>query len=699
MAQRPNGQRGQSRQVQAALAYAARGWRVFPLHNLTRGGRCSCGKASCTNNAAKHPRTAQGFKDASDREAVIQTWWQQWPIANIGIPTGGRNGLIVLDVDPRHNGLASLDTLQQRYGALPTTLSASTGGGGKHYFFAHPGGDVLLRSLNDLDGLSGIDIKADGGYIVAAPSLHASGAYYAWDTTDGTASPLSDATGELPIVPAPEWLLALLSRPRGNAGTFASQTAHDRRPNDGSAASADQDGRYWLSRALERAHEGTRNETGFWLACQLRDAGLAELDAEGVMAEYAASVPGPDYSDHEALSSLRQAYRMTPREAATSATARSERSETRDTYSDAAYAYTIGATAYADHAHQERQQHQDTSGNASGSTNGSTNSDTKPPRFRFMTDAEVENLPPPKWLIRDYLPEGQLSVVFGAYASFKSFLVLDWALSIATGQAWLGKHNVEQGSVVYIAGEGIGGMGRRIRAWKQFHGWEGAANIYLLGGAPQLLQAGDVRELVDAIRTLPEVPRLIIIDTLARSLVGGDENSAKDMGLAVAGAELIRMTFDCNVLLVHHSATGAKKPRGSNSLPGALTTLVMVERDERERERVLVKVDKQKEAAELPEMYLRTHLVRLSDDPDDASLVLTTTTGRRLDDGLPTSALTLLTMIRNPDGLSMRTADVCERFTTATGLSERSFYAQINTLLAAKLIHKTGEFWMANRTP
>lgn len=697
MAQRPNGQRGQSRQLTAALAYAARGWRVFPLHNLTRGGRCSCGKADCTNNTAKHPRTGQGFKDASDRAAVIQTWWQQWPIANIGIPTGGRNGLIVLDVDPRHDGLASLDTLQQRYGALPDTLSASTGGGGKHYFFAHPGGDVLLRSLNELDGLPGIDIKADGGYIVAAPSLHASGAYYAWDV-DGPASPLSDSAGELSIAPAPEWLLALLSRPRGNAGTFASQTAHDRRPNDGSAASVDQDGRYWLSRALERAREGTRNETGFWLACQLRDAGLAEPVAEGVMAEYAASVPGADYSEREALSSLRQAYRMAPRDAAMPANARTGVHDSPS--DDAAYAYTVGAREYVQHAHNE-QSGQDTTGEASDDANPHGHRDqqsqqAKPPRFLFMTDTDVENLPPPQWLIRDYLPEGQLSVVFGAYASFKSFLVLDWALSIATGMPWLGRHTVEQGAVAYIAGEGIGGMGRRMRAWKQYHGWEGSANIHLLGGAPQLLQPGDVRDLIDALRALPEVPRLIIIDTLARSLVGGDENSAKDMGLAVAGAELIRTTMGCNVLLVHHSATGAKKPRGSNSLPGALNTLVMVERDERDRDRVLVRVDKQKEAAELPELYLRTHRMSLSDDPDDTSLVLTTAQGRRPDEGLPTSALALLQIIRNPDGQSMRTTDVQARWVAATGLSERSFFTQINTLLSARLIHKTGDFWMAN---
>jgi AAA domain len=246
----------------------------------------------------------------------------------------------------------------------------------------------------------------------------------------------------------------------------------------------------------------------------------------------------------------------------------------------------------------------------------------KPARFQFLTDIEVESMPPPSWLVQHYLESGQLSVVFGNYGSFKSFIVLDWAMCIATGQAWLGKYAVDQGPVVYVAGEGIGGMGRRTRAWKKAHGFEGSANIFLIGDAPQLLHPGDVVDLMARLRTLPEAPRLLVLDTLARSMVGGEENSSKDMGIAVAAADLLRKEFGCHVLIVHHSPTGVKKTRGSNALPGAVNNMVLIERDEDNRERVIVRVDKQKEAREVDPLHLRAEVIPLSDDPEDTSLAM-----------------------------------------------------------------------------
>src|SRR5579885_410786 len=405
--------------LSAALAYGERGWRVFPLHNLVRGGRCSCGKATCSSTA-KHPRTRSGLKDASNRLPVIRAWWEQWPQANIGIATGARSGFVVLDVDPRDHGDESFIELQQRYGALPDTLSASTGGGGKHHLFQHPGGDVVLRNVTAL--LPGIDIKADGGYIVAAPSLHASGAYYQWDVSDNAAGPDEDAESELPIAPCPDWLLALLSRPQGGEGTPALQRTHDPRPNDGSASSAHDRGQYWLDYYLARTGEGRRNDHGFKLALQMRNSGLSYDEAEGFMLDYAAGVPGSEYTAREALASLKHAYSRAPGE---------------DNYHaprvpdalEIAYYYTVGFASSA--AFEKRDG--DSRFQRSEDPQGDTSEERKPSRFRFMTDLEVEQMPPPKWLLHGYLEEGQLSVVYGAYASFKSFVVLDWALCIATG--------------------------------------------------------------------------------------------------------------------------------------------------------------------------------------------------------------------------------------------------------------------------
>ena len=156
----------------AALAYARRGWAVLPCHDPTAGG-CSCAIRDCAS-PAKHPRTRRGLHDATTELRTVKRWWRRWPDANVGLRTGAASGLVVLDVDPAHGGEASLAELVDAYEALPATLEVRTGGG-RHLYFAHPG----VRVANSAGGLGpGLDVRGDGGYILAPPSRHASGATY-----------------------------------------------------------------------------------------------------------------------------------------------------------------------------------------------------------------------------------------------------------------------------------------------------------------------------------------------------------------------------------------------------------------------------------------------------------------------------------------------------------------------------------------
>lgn len=180
----------------AALSYAARGWAVFPLHTLAGSG-CSCGNRSCPN-VGKHPRTENGFKDATTDPAVIRKWWKRWPDANIGTATGAVSGIVVLDVDPRHGGDEALADLEAEHGKLPETVESVTGGGGRHIFFRYPENPPATWKKNLCDG---VEIKAAGGYIVAPPSLHASGRRYCWDVTVHPE--------EAPIVEVPSWVLEI----------------------------------------------------------------------------------------------------------------------------------------------------------------------------------------------------------------------------------------------------------------------------------------------------------------------------------------------------------------------------------------------------------------------------------------------------------------------------------------------------------
>jgi archaellum biogenesis ATPase FlaH len=154
-----------------AMDYASRGWAVLPLHSIANG-KCSCGKSGCAS-AGKHPRTPRGVYDASTDPQKIKDWYTKYPDANIGIATGAKSGLEVLDVDPRYGGSNSIIELVKKHGEFRDTYTVRTGGNGQHYYYTHPGGTVTNGTP-----YPGIDIKGDGGYVVAPPSNHSSGGVY-----------------------------------------------------------------------------------------------------------------------------------------------------------------------------------------------------------------------------------------------------------------------------------------------------------------------------------------------------------------------------------------------------------------------------------------------------------------------------------------------------------------------------------------
>jgi hypothetical protein len=150
----------------AALDYAARGWCVLPLHDVTRGA-CSCVDGTACKTPGKHPRLANWTKIATTDAGTIAGWWRGWPSANVGILTGRRSDLVVLDVDPRHGGNESLAALVAEHEGLPETVAVETGGGGRHFYFRCPPGTERVRSVTLAGGL---ELKADGTFVVAPPS-------------------------------------------------------------------------------------------------------------------------------------------------------------------------------------------------------------------------------------------------------------------------------------------------------------------------------------------------------------------------------------------------------------------------------------------------------------------------------------------------------------------------------------------------
>jgi len=124
------------------------------------------------------------WADFQHRRAIteeIRGWFQNQPDANLAVVTGAISNIVVLDIDPRHGGEASLKLLDDEVGPIPGTLEAETGGGGRHLYFAWPG-----RTVRNRTGLRpGIDLRGDGGLVIVPPSLHASGKRYSWAASGG----------------------------------------------------------------------------------------------------------------------------------------------------------------------------------------------------------------------------------------------------------------------------------------------------------------------------------------------------------------------------------------------------------------------------------------------------------------------------------------------------------------------------------
>jgi len=242
--------------LEAALAYARRGWPVFPCEP---GGKRPLGKL------APH-----GLRDATIDTKQIREWWSTEPKANIGLVTGVN--FDVLDIDGEA-GRSSVARAVSRHGCLAISPVTLTGGGGGHYLYLPTGARCRIGFLDH------VDWKAEGGYIVAPPSVHPNGARYEWVLTPD----------EVPIEAAPEWLVALVSAPpvaANRAGVTVRQghaTAYGRR------ALEDECGRVALT------PEGRRNpqvNASAFAIGQLVGSGLLDAEEAGQALLKAAMLSG-----------------------------------------------------------------------------------------------------------------------------------------------------------------------------------------------------------------------------------------------------------------------------------------------------------------------------------------------------------------------------------------------------------------------
>ena len=269
----------------AALGYAQRGWHVFPLHGIVNA-RCTCGRSDCSS-PGKHPLVRRGVHESTLDRDTVQGWWRKRRRANVGLATGSASGIVVIDVDLP----AALDSVDRVIEAgLAVTLTGLTGGGGVHLIYGCP--DVGLgNSVGRLPGideeLPGIDLRANGGYVVAPPSVHVSGRRYSWLST------------EVPVAPAPAWLKEQPPRPiqlpPGSTGFTGEGTPY------GLAVLRNQ------LDVLRRARVGERNDTlnrcAFIVGLFIHSGHLAETSARKALHATALELGLPPWEVNRTLDS------------------------------------------------------------------------------------------------------------------------------------------------------------------------------------------------------------------------------------------------------------------------------------------------------------------------------------------------------------------------------------------------------------
>ncbi|AUX77995.1 bifunctional DNA primase/polymerase [Sinorhizobium fredii] len=476
--------------VSAALQYAALGWPVFPV-----------------NPRNKRPLVEHGLKAATTDADTITAWWRKFPKAMIGLVTGAPSGLVVLDIDQDEakglDGGASLAALLNGAG-VTETLTARTPRGGQHLYFAHPHDRVIRNSASKLG--PGLDVRGDGGYVIAPPSINAADAAYQWEPS------------WRPIQPCPAWLLPKpeARRPKPNGHDTSAHLDDARRRAYGETALRGECDK------VACALEPRRNDTLFKSGCR-----LFELVASGILSESEV---------RDALWSASRACGLDDDE--------------------------IGGTINSAYEHGSQQPRgprpnsdsnrsyrpQQDNGSATGTANGHAIEHSE---IYDAADLRFQTFAPLRQIAGEIIVEG-LTVLAARPKVGKTWLMLDIAIAVSEGGYCLGNLECEQGDVLFLALEDNPRrfqrrltklLGVHKREWPRFkvaHKWPRADQ----GGLDQL------RNWIAS----AENPRLIVIDVFARfrkPVPAGKQNYDTDYG-SISELQSLAAEIGVAIVVVHH---------------------------------------------------------------------------------------------------------------------------------------------------
>jgi hypothetical protein len=466
---------------------------------------------------AKTPAIERWQYAATRDEARIVKWWTADPDYNIG---GLCDGKIVLDVDPRNGGAGSFNQLAL-IEDFPKTARAKTQGGGHHIIYRTPDRVSVSKSKGRFG--PGIDVQASAGAYIVLPGSTIDGRPYQWGN-------------DRPIAEAPAWMVD-----RAKTRVTKSSAAGKRLVEEDDDAV--QLAETWLKDHAPEAFEGARDDTAFKVAAKLYDFGVSKATALDLLHEWNETLCQPplDIESIERLADSGGRHRSKP----------------------------IGVM------------HPD---NASGFEAVDVSRETRDNKSQEQSEliafdeaVEIALVMTNEPLVDGVIDRGTFSTWYGPPKSGKTFIVLGLAFAIALGLAWAGK-KTRQGAVLYVAGEGGRGILKRLAALKKRHPEARDVPLFLLRKPIDLLHGKlGVETIVAKCREIEKRTGLkvdlIVIDTIARALSGGDENSPSDMGALVKNLDAIRAVTGAHMLGIHHTGKDAAKgARGHSSLLGAVDT-------------------------------------------------------------------------------------------------------------------------------
>jgi 5S rRNA maturation endonuclease (ribonuclease M5) len=204
--------------------------------------------------------------------------------------------------------------------------------------------------------------------------------------------------------------------------------------------------------------------------------------------------------------------------------------------------------------------------------------DDAPELYPVYTLSDMRDMPPPAYTLDKLIFEGGFNVLFGQADAGKSLAAIGWSCAIATGTTWHDKQ-ATRGTVVYITPEGTRSLSKRFDAWAQHYNLDPEPNLRLITNQLSMMNPENVVKLQETLRSIVGQGDLVVFDTLARHIAGGDENSSQDMGIFIQAVDTLRQELGVAILIVHHTGHDASRERGSSALRPSSDVFVQLKKD------------------------------------------------------------------------------------------------------------------------